>query len=476
MAGKKRLRTRGPDRGWVLPGYKYLGPFNSINKGTPSNPTDQAALVHDNDYYHLEKAKKKPKLQYSEADDTFLESIKNEKDWGASIARWVFNKKKKLAEHGTLTDLRPTKWAKAGETKNDASLFLSPERVKKKPGKKGISPEDKKKPTIKNAEPRSRAAEGQRNIMAKQVATGSGLEAGLSETPIDAVSQVHRGPANYCFASLPHHELVNIATTAYTIDITRRMTSCYDTNVSGTSTDYNAGAGTATYLGPVADSADASASKARWFDYYAGIYKYYHVVSARWKMTIENHNNDMLWCHWMYHNDVSPPVGATNLDILNWQGVHSNLIGSHAVAITSAGITERNDEPANAANDEDQAAVTTANYETGNHVTRRGPAPICILSGEYQPGDYNREIRLDSEVENWTLTTANPALTERLTFRFKNWNEGIGDNDALSYDRPLNFTYRYEIEYLVEFKELKDGLIWPVSKQPLTVTISTNVN
>ena len=33
--------------GWVVPGYKYLGPFNPLDNGTPINKVDKAAQKHD---------------------------------------------------------------------------------------------------------------------------------------------------------------------------------------------------------------------------------------------------------------------------------------------------------------------------------------------------------------------------------------------------------------------------------------------
>lgn len=37
-------------RGLVFPGYKYLGPGNSLNKGAPNNLDDQIAYDHDVEY------------------------------------------------------------------------------------------------------------------------------------------------------------------------------------------------------------------------------------------------------------------------------------------------------------------------------------------------------------------------------------------------------------------------------------------
>lgn len=429
------------NKGLTLPGYNYLGPFNAQDNGKPTNPSDAAAQVHDKAYGELLKQGHNPYLKFSDADQKFIDTVGT--DWGGRIGKAVFQAKKFLAPHIH------------GKRKDPFFNKLTNEPVKR--AKQSL-------------------ANFQANAQMSNQATGSGLQAGLSETPIDEVGNVFRGPPNYTFASLPFIETKNYASSAYLIDYTVRPTSPYDPRVSDASTDYNAGAGTATTITGIADVSDASPAKTRWFDFYAGMYKYYHTVAARWTMTIENNTNDLIWCHVLTCNDTTPPLAATNDDMTCWSGVESHLVGSHAVAVASTGSMERNDAPDNVPFDEDQAQVTTANYETSNHVSRRGVGPILKLSGKYAPGDFNREIRLDSEVENWTLVSANPALPERLIFRFKHFNSGIGDNDAQSYDRAFDVTIRFQIEYLVEFKELKDGLKWPVNKQPLAVTINTDIN
>ena len=215
---------------------------------------------------------------------------------------------------------------------------------------------------------------------------------------------------------------------------------------------------------------------ARWYDFYSTMYNYYHVVGARWHMTIENLAQEPLWCHWMYCNDEYPPEGATNEDIQCWHDAHSHFIGSHAVMITSVGSIESNQSNSNVTNVEGAAtAANNPNYETGNHVQSKGIGPILKLAGEYKPGDFRRQIHLDSEIENWTAVTANPSLPERLLFRFKPYWNAIDTNNATVYDRFMNFRYTFRIDYLVEFKELKVGLRWPVERQPITAVVVNNI-
>lgn len=462
-----RKRAKG-NKGLTLPGYNYLGPFNSEDNGEPTNEADRAADVHDKEYGVLSRNHGywKPYFNWNEADEKFLKRIQDSRDYGARVARGVFGAKQFLAKHGILGTIPNKKRPREEQALSTAKRYRATRN-------------DDLAHTM-HKRPRQSLANFQAIAQAGMPESGSGNTKGLTETPVDDPKgswDIHRGPPSYTFASLPFIETRNINTSCYARDYVWRMTSPYDPGVSIASIDINTGAGTATWLYGDTDANDATAAKTRWYDFYSGLYKYYHVIAARWTLVVENLTNENVWCHQLYCNDTTPPVGATNDDMLCWTDCKSYLMGSHAVAVASTGALEANNIDLDAANDEDGATPTGLNYETGNHVQRKGGlGPILKLSGEYRPGDFAREVRLDSEVENWTAVTANPSLTERLLFRFKHFDQGVGDNDALSYNRTLNLQLHLKIEYLVEFKELKDGVKWPVNKQPLTVTVSTDIN
>lgn len=64
-------------KGVVLPGSKYIGPGNSLNRGKPKSSADAAALQHDKDYdatikKHGNKIKKKLYLGFSDADERLM--------------------------------------------------------------------------------------------------------------------------------------------------------------------------------------------------------------------------------------------------------------------------------------------------------------------------------------------------------------------------------------------------------------------
>ena len=303
---------------------------------------------------------------------------------------------------------------------------------------------------------------------------GSGNEVGLKETPVDDVYQVHRGPPNYTFASLPYVFQNEFTGNINTADYVFRMTSPYDTGVLSSTVDANIGTGTQSLFGKT-NATDGDPQQARWFNFYASMYRYYHVISARWTFTVENMSLDDMYIHQMYCNDEIPSNRATNDDIMLWQGVRSEMIKAVGTAVQDTGILEKKEVPSGQ-NNESKVNDGIGNYESGNMLNNQWGSTIVNMTGEYSPGDFNREIRLDADVENWTAINQNPKLPEFVVFRLKTFNDGqapaIGDTQ--NRNRPLSYRFRFKIEYLVEFKELRRGLRYPITRQPATVTINSS--
>nr|AGA19588.1 truncated capsid protein VP1 [Porcine bocavirus 1] len=65
--------------GWVLPGHRYLGPFNPIENGEPVNAADAAARRHDLKYDQYLKEGKNPYLYFNKADSDFLEDFESDR-------------------------------------------------------------------------------------------------------------------------------------------------------------------------------------------------------------------------------------------------------------------------------------------------------------------------------------------------------------------------------------------------------------
>jgi hypothetical protein len=305
---------------------------------------------------------------------------------------------------------------------------------------------------------------------------GSGNAAGLKETPVDDVYNVNRGPPDYTFASLPFlRESVVLFNDVLLWDQPYRMTSPYDCTRDTTITDINPdGVGTSRMVVATTDSATR---QARWWDFYAGMYNYYHVVSCRYNIRVENLSTEPFHAYVMFCNDSIPPTGATNQDIQLWSGVQHKNVGPVGYAVQSDGFVEtayiRNLGNTDQPNQENVTTYVAGDdtYQSGNMLSAPGSS-TCSFSGEYRPGQFKREIRNDAEVENWSLTNTNPALPEHLLLRVKPWTDEYTTTGAGVAGDDLKFRLWVQLEYLVEFKELKDGLRWPVQRQPQTVTIA----
>lgn len=472
--GKKRRERDWKD--FSLPGYKYLGPGNRLDKGEPNNESDRVAQAHDVEYDKYLKAGHNPYMKWNEADEEFLKKAKN--DYGGLLGKGFFGMKKLAHKAGLVPAIEPAKKALASRRAGRGPLRPKMDF--------GDEPETASQANLRGvaqaSETTTTMADGGRD------GGGSGNDAGLKETPVDDPYMVYRGPPDETFCSLPFLETQNIEMAdVWSVDHVYRMTSPYDPRVYSTNSDINAGAGTAIVWTSAVGSPDADPAgpptnvhSARWWDYYASLYAYYHVISCRYSIFVENFSGENLWVHMMFANDEVPPTGATNEDIMLWSGVKTHMLkGVFNAIIGGTGLLEKNDRTftgtPNAPADEDDPGTSGANtYESSTNVVSRGGIISCQFDGEYRPGQFKRQIILDAQVENWTTTNTNPALTERLIVRIKPENPSIETSGTNVNGDDLKYKITAKLEYLVEFKELKPELRWPVRRQPATVTVSAD--
>ena len=92
------FQWKDDSRGLVLPGYKYLGPFNGLDKGPPVNDADAAAKRHDEAYNELLEQGDNPYLAYNHADEALQEELASDSSFGGNLARGVFQAKKRVLE------------------------------------------------------------------------------------------------------------------------------------------------------------------------------------------------------------------------------------------------------------------------------------------------------------------------------------------------------------------------------------------
>lgn len=468
-------------RDWSLPGYKYLGPGNPLNKGRPRNRNDAIAQLHDIAYQKIQEEGGNPYIQWSDADETARKDFSFE-DYGGALGKTFFQFKKLAWQAGLINK----HGKRGGETLDpDDSRkrlrFVAPtksEGVRRAIKFGGSLPEAG---TVSNSQPTATSDSSMPND-----GGGSGTDVGLKETPVDDPYVVHRGPPDYTFASLPYMETYNRAwVNMWGIDHAFRMTSVYDPVIDNTVLNLNGVGGNVLVSTPRSPDPDTNRiSSVRWYDYYATMYKYYHVLSCRYKIYIENMSNEPLWAHMMFYNDVLPPQLATNEDIMMWTGVRTQYLSPHAAAVTTDGLITSgfiNDLPngdPNSRNDEDDNGTAASNtYASSNMINYNNGKHSCVFAGEYRPGQFKREIINDAQVENWTTVNTNPLLSERLLIRLKPENPALNTASTTNTSGDsIKYKFNVSLEYLVEFKELDANLRWPVQRQPLTILINSSAN
>ena len=90
-------------RDFTLPGYRYLGPGNKMDKGPPTSWDDLVSWFHDKEYEKLEAEGINPYYTYSKADQTFREQLAYDyPHYGGILGQISFTAKKLLSDIGVL--------------------------------------------------------------------------------------------------------------------------------------------------------------------------------------------------------------------------------------------------------------------------------------------------------------------------------------------------------------------------------------
>lgn len=456
--------------GWTAGQSKPAKDLTKSDKNVPAiDALDQACKDHD-----IALSEATTSEEVSLANQRFIEQAKNTGIKGKLFSLAV----------SVLGPSQPDMPRRSPRTTSLGNTFVTPK--KKRFRGTDISPDTQSAKKIRTVEPdldgslSNKPSDTMDDVTMSMSAMATTKPNGAHETPVDEVQDVERGPSKFQFATLPYIRGTVQSGTVNTYDVAFRMTSPLDCFIDNTGQqDLNAnitGALDIIGISPVGVTdvkAGAEHDTARWFDFYKSQYKYYHVVSARWKLVFENLTNDMMYLHEMYINDQTPPYGATNQDMMCWNDVKTHVIGPQLISVNTQGLRQTYERGFDG---ENTATQTTPNYNSGGAFGNSPLSPLLTLSGTYSPGDLDAEVRLDSDVENWTLCDANPRLREALLLRIKHYGEGRNFNNTVNYNRPIRFSYRITIDYLVEFKELLDGIRWPVQRQPAVVTLQQSVS
>jgi hypothetical protein len=478
MSGKRKARynlrsssNKKKFRGLTLPGYNNLGPFNE--PGVPTTKSDLYSLLHDKEY---EKLGKRSYWTFNQADEDYLNALENEGDYGAKAAKLYFNAKKKLAKSDPLqTTLPDAKYEAFGVEAGPFSRTRA--RTVEKLKRQSRVTDFMRKKKLRGSKNSLSNLQQTTQVTTMSNENGSGAGKLAQETPVDTVVDVERGIPSYQFASLPYSAVwYDKNDKQKQIDFSFRMTSVYDVVVGTQTSDVNPGTGTTNEKTLKNDSTDTIYNQPMWFKFYQGLYKYYSVVGCKWSLLIENLGYEPFWVHQMYiAGSDTPTPKATNQDMLNWPDCKSHYVEPRINFTNPQGLMTGL-MPGFQRETDGQAPVPDGSGTQWPVNSQR--RNTLQLSGQYTPGDANRQINLDEVVENWSLVTTNPKLREILFLRIKPENEREVGTTSSTEDggRLLHYKYTLKLEYLVEFKELKDGLKWPVQNQPLTVLIANNTS
>lgn len=125
------------------PIHPHCGPFNSISKRAPTNPTDLICWKHDIDYKHELDAGRNPYL-YSDADKRMIQALPSNSMYSASmkakykigqvLKRYYAKEKYKKVKDGQkgIIDAKKKDWMNA--MKSNRNMSLNTKRVGFPPG------------------------------------------------------------------------------------------------------------------------------------------------------------------------------------------------------------------------------------------------------------------------------------------------------------------------------------------------------
>lgn len=191
-------------------------------------------------------------------------------------------------------------------------------------------------------------------------------------------------------------------------------------------------------------------SQPQWLSYFDSRYQYYHVIKARWRISITLGINDVggttvqqyagIYAYWKYTNFDDPPTQFTvdNTGKTTYIGTTLNL--------------------------------TPDDYDRmggWNKVwiqLKNTKAVRKVITGEYETGQCRMDVKMLSDpvhsnvvsAEGWTKVKSTPAFPEILSLIL------VDDNGMVVATSNFDFSIRSEIDYLIQFRDLQSYYKFPV--------------
>lgn len=483
-------------RGFVPPGYRYLGPGNDLDRGEPTNENDKTAQTHDIGYTELEKEGVNPYWTYNDADETFLKELKPN-DIPTYVAKGVFSVKKAAAKVGLLNTTMKSKaktWDSDPRHKKAISQF---ERLRKEQetevGDKrprevvldanggvlkrmrlrrpstdvsmGMHNNDPL-PNLPDSGDMDVAMGGEETVAPAARASASTSAPGggnpqTKETPISNYPSLTYGLQETHTTILPWTGWITAAKpdTSTPIQLRVRLNAPIDMIDATITADPGAGVLFPTkglYERPSAEdmkgagvdypekfvTGATTVERPAWRDYWMALYEYYTVLGCEYKITMIN------------------PISTLGSAV---------IIGTQFDSYTDTAGASGNEMPRTNLSESlafkhiEWDILTGFRAELSNN-------NATVISGKYTPGQIRRNIQNDGDVKTWIATAglALPALKDFLTVNF--WRAPM----ATSSVNAVNI--QVELKYIVQFKDLKTQARYPnrTTGTALTQILSTN--
>ena len=413
---------------WSVPGFNYMGPGNKMDKGPPTARDDAVSLEHDVEYGKIEKEGVNPKWVWSDADEKFVNEIKDTKT-GRWISKPYFQAKKLAYQAGLIDKFTPESASK----KKKSRMVTRSERNRRVVFGEGADTPHANAPVMVGGPPLPVDDDDMGEGLAAAAAPGATVHG--KETPITNEATILRPFSQAINGLMPYYTkgqftLDALDTAAAQGIVSFRMNSPYDIIIDNT-----------TYVAdptPGADTRDTNREHAMMYAYYSAIYKYFSCLKSHWKIrfwTASTAAQQEIGVWRYYHGKQNPPyVDASSNRILDkYRGMHRNA--------------EHKKFP----------VPTTGNTD----ISAYGHG--VQFNGRYVPGMVDHEVAEDNYTETWHVMDTVPSLRESATYI-------VTRTDRSTYASSVVVYWDLEIVYEVQCKDLKAEYEFPSATSDISIT------
>nr|QTZ83151.1 MAG: capsid protein [Emberiza pusilla parvo-like hybrid virus] len=175
----------------------------------------------------------------------------------------------------------------------------------------------------------------------------------------------------------------------------------------------------------------------QWRTWYTKMYNYYHVMGVEWELTVQNAS-------------ATPSGGIAVVNYIDTFSANN----ATQVHPTTATISQMEQWP-----DTTVTYIDSTGDSTNDGVSR-------TIRGYYYPQKVRQNVENDEDVDTWTATSATPALTEQMAFKFfPAWN-------ATTYVRA---NCRLKMRFIVQFKDLAPVYRWPAGQTAIALNAPADI-